>query len=164
MWATMFCPNLSTFAWRRHVGVPREGTNMAATGNQHWEVMLGKFVFITRGTRLIHVLIQELVRKQNLKKKTLFWRLWQFSRSHLNTASWKNNKFNGTLCQNEETSQTENLRKHKFLTALKLRRTDISLVWLRHVKTSYTCNAQQISALKISLALMITYQLYSRVI
>lgn len=98
------------------------------------------------------------------KKKTLFWRLWQFSRSHLNTASWKNNKFNGTLCQNEETSQTENLRKHKFLTALKLRRTDISLVWLRHVKTSYTCNAQQISALKISLALMITYQLYSRVI
>lgn len=119
MWATMFCPNLSTFAWRRHVGVLREGTNMAATGNQHWEVMVGKFVFITRGTRLIHVLIQELFRKQNLKKKTLFWRLWQFSRSHLKKASWKNNKFNGTLCQNEETSQTENLRKHKFLTALK---------------------------------------------
>ena len=120
MWATIFCPNLSTFAWRRHVGVPREETNMAATGNQHWEVMLGKFVFITRGTRLRHVLIQELFRKQNLKKNQHPFNVYDISHGrHLNTASWKNKIFKGTLCQNEETSQTENLRKHKFLTALK---------------------------------------------
>ena len=115
----MFCPNLSTFAWRHHDGVPREKTNMAATGNQHWEIMPGKFVFITLGTQLIHVLIQELSRKQNLKKNHPF-NVYDSSRGrHLNTASWKNKKFKGTLCQNEETSQTENLRKHKFLTALK---------------------------------------------